>query len=375
MSGKKLSDKPDFECPPGVRTWIELDANACRRNVRTFRRLVGPKVKLWAVVKSNAYGHGLSTFSKVIDSTDIDGFCVDSILEGLRLRKDGIRKPILVLGFTLPAFFEKAASNDIAVTISSFDSLRAFDRTKRKPFFHLKIDTGMHRQGFQEEEMRRAIDFLKKRKLRPEGAYSHLAFPESKKSSLNQQKVFERCLEFFKSGGIRLKWIHLSGTGGVCERRPFYNMVRVGFGLYGYFRRPFRNKFLHPVMKWKTVVTEVKRTKKGGRIGYDFTERFKRDSTIAILPVGYWHGVDRGLSGVGEVLVRGCRARIMGRVSMDMIAIDITDIRGVRIRDEVVLIGGHGKEFIGADEVAEKIDTTAYEVLTRINPLIQKIVV
>ena len=256
MSARKLSDKSDFEGSLGVRTWIELDAGACRHNVKTFRRLVGPKVKLWAVVKSNAYGHGLSTFSKIIDSTDIDpvrsraraqarprgvywratsngvdGFCVDSILEGLRLRKDGIKKPILVLGFTLPAFFEKAASNDIAVTISNFDSLRAFERTKRKPFFHLKIDTGMHRQGFQEEEMPNLVDFLKRWKLRPKGAYSHLAFPEDKKSSLNQKQVFERCLEFFKRAGIRLKWIHLSGTGGVCEKMPLYNMVRVGFGL------------------------------------------------------------------------------------------------------------------------------------------------
>lgn len=375
MLAKRLSNRTRRGPAEGVRTWIELDTDACRHNIGVFRKLIGSNVKLFSVVKSNAYGHGLPVFPKIIESIGTDGFCVDSILEGLRLRKEGVKKPILVLGFTLPALFKKAALHTIAVTISNFDSLWALEKTKRKPLFHLKIDTGMHRQGFQQEEMPKLIDCLKKGKLHPEGVYSHLAFPEDRKSSLKQKQIFERCLEFFSRAGIQLKWIHLSGTGGVCEEGPLYKMVRVGFGLYGYFRRPFRDKFLRPVLAWKTVVAEVKRVKKGEGIGYDFTERLKRDSTIAILPIGYWHGFDRGLSSIGEVLVRGRRARLVGRVSMDMIAIDVTDILGVQIHDEVVLIGKQGKEFIGADEIAEKIYTTAYEVLTRINPLIHKIVI
>lgn len=166
----------------------------------------------------------------------------------------------------------------------------------------------------------------------------------------------------------------MSATGGVWERRDRYPMVRIGFGLFGYLRRPVAKNPLQPVLTWKTVVSEVKRVKRGERIGYDFTEQFRRDSVIAILPIGYWHGFDRGLSGVGEVLVRGKRAKVMGRVSMDMTAVDVTNIRGVAIGDEAVLIGRQGSEFVGADEIAEKIRTTAYEVLTRINPLIRRVI-
>ena len=125
-------------------------------------------------------------------------------------------------------------------------------------------------------------------------------------------------------------------------------------------------------MTWKTIIGEVKRVRKGERVGYDLTERLTRDTVVAVLPIGYWHGYDRGLSSIGEVLVRGRRAKVLGRVSMDMTAVDVTGNPGVRIGDEVVLIGRQGREFIGADEMAGKISTTAYEILTRVNPLIRR---
>ncbi len=150
-------------------------------------------------------------------------------------------------------------------------------------------------------------------------------------------------------------------------------MVRLGIGLYGYY--PEKRVRLKPVLIWKTIVSEVKRVEKGEWVSYDRTERLKRDSKIAILPIGYWHGFDRGLSSKGEVLIRGKRARVLGRVTMDMTMVDVTDIPGVRIRDEVVIIGKQGKYRITADDVAEKINTTSYEILTRINPLIRKVAV
>ena len=245
--------------------------------------------------------------------------------------------------------------------------------------------------------MAKLIAALRQYRLVPEGAYSHYAFPEHARDSRMQLNCFERCARELAAAGILPKFLHLSATGGVWEKRDHYPMVRIGFGLYGYPRRPVRENPLRSVLTWKTVVGEVKYVKKGERIGYDFTERFKRDSTIAILPVGYWHGYDRGLSSIGNVLIRGKRAKVMGRVSMDITAVDVTGIRGVRIGDAAVLIGrqapleasrrrrlprqkrgpltGQGREFIGADEVASKIGTTAYEVLTRINPLIRRVIV
>ncbi len=404
-----------------VRTWVEIDAAALRHNVAEFRKLirlrassaeavasaakaergygghVGPKRQLMAVVKSNAYGHGLVPVAKLLARGNPKPetrnpkslwFGVDSIVEGLALRRAGIRNPILVLGYTLPSRLTEAARKRITLTVSHFEALEAMARAEKRPAFHLKLDTGMHRQGFQEYEMPKLIAALKQYRLMPDGAYSHYAFPEHSRDSRLQRDCFDRCIRLLAAAGIRPIELHMSATGGVWERRDSYPMVRIGFGLYGYLRRPVRKNPLRPVLTWKTVVSEVKRVTKGERIGYDFTERFTRDSTIAILPIGYWHGFDRGLSSIGEVLVRGQRAKVMGRVSMDITAVDVTGIRGVRIGDEAVLIGrqgrpfdpstplragvAQGREFIGADEIAEKLGTSPYEVLTRINPLIRR---
>lgn len=175
---------------------------------------------------------------------------------------------------------------------------------------------------------------------------------------------------------------HASATGGaLLFPEAHFDMVRVGMGLYGY--RPseeskktknIKHKTikLKQVLTWKSVIAEVKKIPKGARVGYDGTERVARDTVMAVIPIGYWHGYDRGLSGKGIMLVRGKRAKVLGRISMDMTVIDITDIPKVRVGDEAVLIGMQGKESILADELAAKINTTAYEFLTRINPLIKR---
>lgn len=369
----------------GVRTWIEIDRRALRSNLTEFSRRARP-AGIMAVVKSNAYGHGLSLVAKLLAESEKRTvhrslltshslwFGVDSIVEALRLRRDGIKNPILVFGYTLSSRFSDAVRGRITLTISSFEGLTALRRARARPAFHLKLDTGMHRQGFQEHEIPKLAVLLSRGHLVPGGAYSHYAFPENARDSRMQRSCLERCIRELARAGIRSRIVHMSATGGVWERRDRYPMVRIGFGLFGYLRRPVAKNPLRPVLTWKTVVSEVKRVKKGERIGYDFTETFRRDSVIAILPIGYWHGFDRGLSSIGEVLIRGKRAKVMGRVSMDMTAVDVTDIRGVAIGDEVVLIGRQGREFVGADEIAEKIGTTAYEVLTRINPLIRRII-
>lgn len=388
----------------GLRTWIEIGSAALRHNVAEFQKRIGPRRQVMAVVKSNAYGHGLVQVAKLLANSKSQNpnpkplwFGVDSIVEALALRREGIRNPILVLGHTLPALLREAADGKVTVTVSNFTALAAVARSRRPPAFHVKLDTGMHRQGFQEYEMPKLTAALAPHRLVPEGAYSHYAFPEHARDSRMQRDCFDRCVRWLAQAGVRPRELHMSATGGAWERRDSYPMVRIGFGLYGYLRRPVRKNPLRPVMVWKTVVSEVKRVGKGERIGYDFTEKFKRDSTLAILPIGYWHGYDRGLSSIGEVLVRGRRAKVMGRVSMDITAVDVTGIRGVRIGDEAVLIGrqaslearrrsrlprlgrgpltGQGREFISADEMADKIGTTAYEVLTRVNPLIRRIVV
>ena len=402
-----------------VRTWIEIDRRSLFFNLRKFQKFAG-KALVMAVVKSNAYGHGLALIAKCLTTKDKRMWLgVDSVTEALRLRREGIKNPILVLGYTLPARLAEAAKNNITVTVSHFEALENLARAKKCPQFHIKLDTGMHRQGFQEDDLPRLIRELRKEHLMPEGVYSHLASAENRQFSNKQIIAFTRVVETLRSAGIAPKFTHIAATGGIIKYRlPFtnpirtsashlangsitsqlaisnltadgnwqrsngVNIARLGLGLYGYLPDQ-RKGIVRPVLTWKTIVGEVKRVNKGEHIGYDTTERLKRDSTIAVLPIGYWHGFDRGLSSIGEVLIHGKRCRVLGRVSMDMIVVDITDIsrklkiknEKVKIGDEVVLIGRQGKEFIGADEMAKKIGTISYEVLTRINPLIFRTVI
>ncbi len=370
-----------------LRTWIEIDSKAAKNNYAAFRRLLRPKTKLWSVVKSNAYGHGLVTFSKLADGLGVDGFCVDSIVEGTRLREEGIQKPILVLGPTLHTRLTEAAANDVTVTISNFEALNALIRAKPPPFFHIKIDTGFHRQGFYLDDIRRVISKIKtqnsKLKNRFSGLFTHFA---SAKDILYpgytemQFENFQRAIQMFENAGYRKLIKHAAATGGTVMNKKYQlDAVRVGMGLYGYhgsaeLELQSQKVQLAPVLRWQTIVSETKKIKKGDYIGYDMTERALQPGMMAILPVGYWHGFPRALSSVGQVLVRGKFAKVIGRVSMDLIAIDVTKIGAVP-GDVVTLIGVQGAQSIGAFELGRMSGTSHYELLTRLNPLMERILV
>ncbi|MFY9462698.1 MAG: alanine racemase [Candidatus Sungiibacteriota bacterium] len=385
-----------------VRTWIEIDARALRHNAEQFFRLLPASTRLMAVIKSNAYGHGLVSTAKLL--ADIARnvrsrtshkmkeekiwFGVDSIVEALRLRHQGIKNPILVLGHTLPSRVVEAASRDITLTVSNFDALAALAGVRPRPAFHLKVDTGMHRQGFMPDDILRLIAAIKRKKLIPTAVYTHFASAKNTNDpsyTLFQFKQFRRIVSSFRQAGFQHLMCHAAASGAtLLFPETHLDMVRVGMGLYGYWPSPearINNKNkkikvdLQPVLTWKTIIAEIKDIPAGAKIGYDETEAVKRKSRIAVLPIGYWHGYDRGLSSIGEVLIQGKRAKVLGRVSMDMIVIDATDIPKASVGDEVVLIGRQGKNTIFADELAAKINTTAYEFLTRINPLIRRVVV
>lgn len=374
MSAKKSS----------VRTWIELDRGAARHNVKTFRKLIGPKIELWSVVKSNAYGHGLSAFARLADKAGVDGFCVDSLIEGLRLRKEGIKKPILVLGYTLPHRFGEAASKKITITISNKESLDALRRAKKKPFYHLKVDSGMHRQGFYPEEIPGIIKYLDKNLS---GVYSHFASakdtdnPEQSAYTEKQFANFKKSFEFLEKAGFKGLTRHISATAGTIAS-PEYRLdaVRIGIGLYGLWpSRELEKKFsrkiyLKPVLSWRAIISEIKTAKPGNYIGYDMTEKVTKPTTYALLPLGYWHGISRSLSGKGKVLINGKRARILGRVSMDMVVVDVSAIP-CKTGDIATIIGKSGKDEIRARDIAELSGTSHYEFLTRLNPLMEKRIV
>jgi len=363
----------------GLRTWIEIDRKAIKHNYKIFRSLIAKKCQLMAVVKSNAYGHSLLDFSKEMEKLGADWLGVDSIVEAEALRKEKIKTPILVLGHTLAKKISTAAKNNISLTISSFEGLDSLLKIKNPIKIHLKIDTGMHRQGFFIPELEKVAQILKKNKnIKVEGTYTHFssaknpAFPHE---TLKQISQFKEAIKILKTAGFNpIK--HAAATSGAINfPQSHFNMVRIGIGLFGMWpsketREAFRDKIkLKPILLWKTVVSEIKNLSKGDRIGYDLTETVNKNSRIAVLPIGYWHGYPRALSSIGRVLIRGKKAKILGRISMDMMVVDITDIKNAKIWDEAILIG----EKITADNLAYLADTINYEITTRINPLIKRV--
>jgi len=370
------------------KTWIETDSAAFRSNIRTLRALLKPRTGLWLVCKSNAMGHGLVPMAALGEKLGLDGFCVDSVVEGSRLRESGIGKPILVLGPTLPHLLPSAAEHILHLPVSGWEALAALAGAKLRPDFHLKIDTGMHRQGFYPDELPKLWARIRRHRLEGKlaGIYTHFmaakdpAYPGSTKVQFAE---FAKALAFLKKapGRPARAIAHCAASGAALLDQGFHlDAVRSGAALYGIW--PYKElelRFgatlrLKPVLSWRSIISEVKPARRGAYIGYDMTERLERDSRLAIVPIGYWHGYDRGLSGIGEVLVNGRRARVRGRISMDMIIVDVGQTP-CRVGDAVTLIGRDGRQTITAAEVAGRIGTTPYEVLTRINPLVKRIMI
>ncbi|KKU80854.1 MAG: Alanine racemase [Parcubacteria group bacterium GW2011_GWA1_47_8] len=369
----------------GLRTWIEIDTKAIAANYRAFRQLLPREIKMMGVVKSNAYGHNITEFAEVLEKLGIDMLAVDSLVEALALRKARVKTPILVLGYTLPKMLSKAAGKNIHLTISSVGGLRIFlkEPFEKKIPIHLKVDTGMHRQGFLPEDQNQVLAVLSRTKgLRVEGLYTHFAIakdPQDRKFTRLQLTEFEKWREALAAAGFA-PIAHAGATGGALVfPEAHFDMVRVGIGLYGIWpsgetRRAYVAKIsLQPVLSWKTLVSEIKEIPKGSSVGYDRTHETARATKIAVCPAGYWHGYPRVLSNNAEVVVCGMRAPILGRVSMDMIVIDVTDVPSIKVGDEVTLIGREGKEEVSADEIAVRAGTSAYEILTRLNPLIKRV--
>lgn len=375
------------------KVWVEISKEAIRHNYRTIKKLVGGKTKIFAVVKSNAYGHGLVAFSKLADQLGTDGFCVDSVIEGVRLRDEGIGKPILVLGPTFKNLLKAAAENDITITVSGMDALKELKASKYHPEFHLKIDTGMHRQGFYVSDLPGALGTMDYAlRANCTGVYTHFASAKDVNYPTftdGQFTEFQKAIKLLEKAGFKNLTRHAAATGGTLVNKKYHlDAVRIGIGLYGLWPstelgiqmgkiklESFGNTLdLRPILSWHSLIGEVKEVAAGDYVGYDLTERVSKNSRIAVVPIGYWHGYPRVLSGVGEVLISGRKSKVLGRVSMDMIVVDVTGVK-VKRGDKVTLIGKQGAAEMSAYEVARRAGGASYyELLTRINPLIERII-
>jgi len=362
-----------------VRTWLELDRKALASNFQLLRQQLTPGCLFLGVVKSNAYGHGLIDFSQQLVELGANWLGVDSITEGLALRRAGITLPILLV---------EARQQNCSVTISSWENLRAWANLPKneRPQVHLKLDTGMTRQGFMAKDWPEVFAFWQQQAgdNSLEGLYTHLssaknpAFPQYTQKQLAN---FEQACQLAQKYGQQPLRHAAATAGALLFKESHFDMVRYGIGLYGLWPALAVKEFLSerltlkPVLSWRSLISEVKDVPKGTAIGYDGVEKMWRNGRLAIVPIGYWHGFDRELSSVGHVLIKGQRARVVGRVSMDMIIIDVTDIDDAQVGQTVTLLGRDGEQEITADEIASLLDTSCYEIITRLNPLMKKIII
>lgn len=370
------------------KTWIEISRSALRHNAAELRRAVGRRVKLMAVVKSNAYGHGTTEVVRAVGS-QADWFGVDSLPEAEAVRRAGSKKPVLILGYTRHDQLRETVRRGFSLTVYNRPTIERLARlaSKSRPArLHLKIETGTSRQGILTKDIGRMAGIIRKsRHLVLEGVSTHYANIEDTADptyALGQLRRFKEALTALATHGLEPRLKHTAcSAAALLYPESRFDLVRTGISLYGLWSSELtRNSLtaagadidLRPALTWKTVVAQVKRLPKGTPVSYGLTERLAKDSIVAVLPVGYWDGLDRGLSSVGRVLIRGRRARILGRVCMNICVVDVSGIPGVGPEDEVVLLGRQGRERVSAEEVAGRIDTINYEVVTRINPMLPR---
>ncbi len=366
---------------------IEISKENLLHNFGVFRSVVNPKTKILSVVKANAYGHGLKQVVSVLDGKT-DYFGVNDINE-LRILRKFSKKPTLVMGYVPVEDLEEAVSLDATLVIYDIERARKLSEIGRKlnkiPKIHIKIDANLGRQGILVNEAETfAGELFKIKNIEVEGIYAHFANVEDTADFTHAQKQiddYRKAQEIFSANGFRNLKTHISSTAAtfVYEKdKGINNIVRIGVGLYGLWpskniEQDFGNKFkLKPVMRWATKVAQVKTVPANFTIGYGITYKTKKPTKIAVIPQGYSDGYDRGFSSIGDVLINGKRCKVLGRIAMNMFMVDVSGI-DVKAEDEVVLLGKQENEEISAEEIAEKLGTINYEVISRISPLIPRI--
>jgi len=373
---------------------VEISRSALVHNIREFRRRIGPRKKFLAVVKANAYGHGLLEVAGLAVGAGIDWFGVNSVDEGVALRRAGIGVPVLVLGYAPLGALEAAVDADLRLTVYNRETVGRLAGLARRPGrtvrVHVKLETGTWRQGVAPRDLASFVRDVRRRPgLVVEGLSSHFANIEDTTKHdypRRQLETYRAACRALEAGGPRVPLKHMSCTAStILFPEPGFNLARVGIGLYGLW--PSKETYLSclldrkdplslkPVLAWKARIAQIKRVPAGAYIGYGGTYRTTRPTVLAVVPVGYFDGYDRGLSNAAHVLVKGRRAPVRGRVAMDFFMADVTDVPGVKLEDEVTLLGADGRERITAEDLASLAGTIGYEILARINPLVPRVVV
>ena len=366
---------------------IVINKDNLLHNVRQLRALQ-PVAKIGAVIKGNAYGHGQREVSQLLEG-EVDLFFLDD-LDELRILRQTSQKEAMLLGYVPGEDVLEAVGLNAVMAfydVGRLSAMQAASVKLGKPArIHLKIDAMLGRQGVVPRDLPATIEALKQHPgVQLEGVYAHFGNIEDTTDLSHAQaqvEMFEACSQLLCDAGYKNLARHISSTSGmmVYERQAKKNdIVRLGIGIYGLYpsealARSFQDLDLRPVMQWTTRLAQVKTLPVGHPVGYGLTYFTSRETRIGIVPQGYSDGFDRGLSNVADVLVRGHRCPAIGRIAMNMFAIDLNAVPDAQPEDEVVLLGAQGDQRITAEEIGRRIGTINYEVVTRVSPLLKRVV-
>lgn len=366
-------------------TWIEVDLPALEENLGLFRALLPENTRLLLVVKANAYGHGLGLVTRFAGSSCADHIGVHSLQEAAAVRAAGWSGPLLIMGYVPHLCLADAMEIGAELTVFDQETIARLARLGRRlgrpAECHLKLETGTNRHGIAPEDLPRYLErFAGEPGLRLAGLSTHFANIEDTTDhsyAKEQLRLFGECGRIVRAAGHTDTLFHTACSAAVLTlSETAFDLARAGIGAYGLW--PSRETLvstrerhgeqvpLRPALTWKTRIAQIKWVKPGAFVGYGCSHRTGRRTRLAILPVGYSDGYDRGLSGLGHVLVRGRRAPVLGRVCMNLLMTDVTDIPGARLEDEVVLIGRQDTEEIRAADLAASAQTIAYEIVSRL---------
>lgn len=374
-------------------SWVEIDAAALEQNVAAIRGNLAPGCRMVPVVKANAYGHGYLQVAGLLDKWQFPYIGVHNLDEALLLREGGIKTDILILGYVPLSDLKTAIDTGfdfVAYNVETLQKATEIATAKSPAKCHLKLETGTNRQGVAKEQLPEILKlFADKKQLQLVGVSTHFANIEDTTDHSYAEFQFKRYTEMkqmIETSGLAVKYYHMaSSAASLLFPHTHFNLARVGIALYGlwpsketylsYRLSGKENRILTPVLSWKTLIAQVKDVRKGEYIGYGTTYRATANLKIAVIPIGYFDGYDRQLSNSGHVLVNGMRAPIRGRICMDIFMVDVTDIPGVHLESEVVLIGRSGDEVIRAEDVAGWANTINYEIVSRIGSHLERRVI
>lgn len=354
-----------------------IDLDAVIHNMEQMRQGLKPDTKMFAVIKTDAYGHGCIPIAHTLEEKEyVYGFAVATAEEAFLLRKNGISKPVLVLGYTFPYAYERMVEENVIATVFRMDSLEAMQKASEKVGkafqVHVKVDTGMGRIGVRPDAD--GVEFIQKLKsyagLQVQGIFTHFSRSDEKNktSALEQLQMFQSFIQLAETElGYSIPVKHCANSAAILEMpETQMDVVRAGISMYGLMPSDEMregNVTLKPVFSLYSHIVHIKELKKGDSVSYGGTFVAKDDMLVATVPIGYGDGYPRGLSNKGWVLVRGKKAPILGRVCMDQLMVDVTGIKDVLIHDLVTLLGTDGEEALGAEQVGSMCGRFHYELL------------